>query len=185
MTEAALLFPHQLMGEHELYKHRCPIYLVEEQLFFKEFKVHKVKVAYHRASMKSHAARLSDQGLDVRYIETTSQLSSADHLIDYLAHEGVQKVTYINPTDDWLERKISTAIERHNLIAQEYENPLFINQRSDLLSFFKPSKRSFHQTTFYKNERKRLHLLLDDESNPWGGKWTYDHDNRKKYPKKN
>ena len=51
-------------------------------------------------------------------------------------------------------------------------------------NFFREDKKSFFQTSFYKQERKRLGLLLDENQNPLGGKWTFDSENRKKFPKK-
>jgi len=53
-----------------------------------------------------------------------------------------------------------------------------------LSKFFREDKKSFFQTTWYKQQRKRLNILLDDDDKPLGGKWTYDTENRKKYPKK-
>jgi deoxyribodipyrimidine photolyase-related protein len=58
-----------------------------------------------------------------------------------------------------------------------------MNTPDDLKSFFKPTKKSFFQTSFYKQQRKKFGVLLDEEFQPVGGKWTYDADNRKKYPK--
>ena len=64
-----------------------------------------------------------------------------------------------------------------------YDNPLFINNSKDIETFFRAEKKSFFQTTFYKQQRKKLGLLIDKEGLPFGGKWTYDIENRKKYPK--
>ena len=62
-------------------------------------------------------------------------------------------------------------------------SPLFINTNDYLSKFFRSEKKSFFQTTFYKQQRKKLNILLDEDDKPEGGKWTYDSDNRKKYPK--
>ncbi|HAH33901.1 MAG TPA: cryptochrome/photolyase family protein, partial [Flavobacteriaceae bacterium] len=37
---------------------------------------------------------------------------------------------------------------------------------------------------FYKEQRKRRNILMDPEGKPTGGKWTFDTENRKKYPAK-
>jgi deoxyribodipyrimidine photolyase-related protein len=39
------------------------------------------------------------------------------------------------------------------------------------------------QTDFYKHQRISRNILLDKEQKPIGGKWTYDDENRLKYPK--
>ena len=58
-----------------------------------------------------------------------------------------------------------------------------MNTQSDLAAFFNPTKKKFFQTTFYKQQRIKLGLLIDDKNQPIGGKWSFDNENRKKYPK--
>ena len=37
--------------------------------------------------------------------------------------------------------------------------------------------------SFYKAQRKRLNILMEDSETPMGGKWSFDEENRKKLPK--
>lgn len=183
MKASNLLFPHQLFQQHELYSNGHPTYLVEEALFFKEFNFHKIKLAFHRASMKSHAAYLKESGVDLRYISSDKELSDIRKLLAFLAKEGVQQVNYIDPTDCWLERRIEKTALEQGLLLNCFENRLFINSKEDLKSFFKAEKKSFFQTTFYKQQRVKRNILIDQKEQPVGGKWSFDADNRKKYPK--
>jgi len=73
---------------------------------------------------------------------------------------------------------------KHNLELELIPSPLFINTEEELQTFFKPDKKKFFQTSFYKQQRKKRKILIDAEEKPIGGKWTYDTENRKKYPKK-
>jgi deoxyribodipyrimidine photolyase-related protein len=50
-------------------------------------------------------------------------------------------------------------------------------------SAFLYSKKQYFQTDFYVWQRKRMGLLLEGNGKPLGGKWTYDSDNRQRYPK--
>ena len=179
-----LIFPHQLFQSHEIHHHCDRLILIEEQLFFKEFAFHKQKLAFHRSSRRAHEAYLSTKGLTVDYIESIDPRSDIKLLIAEVSESGTSNIHIINPTDNWLERKISSAIKLTSLNLIEYENPLFLNTRKDLSKFFREDKKSFFQTSFYKQERKRLGLLLDENKNPLGGKWTFDSENRKKFPKK-
>ena len=63
------------------------------------------------------------------------------------------------------------------------ENPLFLTAHDDLLPFFNPEKKKLFQTSFYKSQRKKMKILIDNDQNPVGGKWTYDDMNRHKFPK--
>jgi deoxyribodipyrimidine photolyase-related protein len=44
-------------------------------------------------------------------------------------------------------------------------------------------KKKFFQTDFYIQQRKQFNILLTKKGEPEGGQWTYDADNRLKYPK--
>ena len=39
------------------------------------------------------------------------------------------------------------------------------------------------QTDFYKHQRQSRNILLEGQQKPLGGKWTFDDENRLKYPK--
>jgi deoxyribodipyrimidine photolyase-related protein len=90
------------------------------------------------------------------------------------------KLHIIDPTSNCLEKHINEVSNTIKIIW--YENQLFINTKEELGSFFKPSKKKFFQTSFYKQQRKQRDILMIS-GEPEGGNWTYDIDNRKKYPK--
>ena len=179
-ADAVLLFPHQLFKDTPILNLNCDVYLVEEFLFFSHYKFHKQKIAFHRASMKAYADFLKDKGLSVNYIEATSETSDVRELIPELIHKGLETLHIIDPSDNWLEKHIKSVSE--SIAVEWYESPLFINTKEELSSFFKPSKKKFFQTSFYKQQRKDRDILMVNDQ-PEGGKLTYDSENRKKYPK--
>ena len=180
MKEAILIFPHQLFKVAPILKVDANIYLIEEFLFFKQYKFHKQKIAFHRASMKAYADYLETQGKTVNYIEATTKQSDVRQLIPKLIEDGIEKLHIIDPTDNWLQKHINSISK--SIEIKWYENPLFINTKDELSSFFEPTKKKFFQTSFYKQQRKERDILMVN-SEPEGGKLTYDSDNRKKYPK--
>ena len=58
---ANLIFPHQLFEDIELLTNGSEVYLIEEDLFFRQYKFHKQKIAFHRASMKAYQKYLEDK----------------------------------------------------------------------------------------------------------------------------
>ena len=180
MKEAVLIFPHQLIKNSPVLDIDADIYIVEEFLFFKHYKFHKQKIAFHRASMKSYQDYLESIGKSVKYVEAISDLCDVRELIKHLIEKGLKTVHIIDPTDNWLEKHINSV--SNNITIQWYENPLFINRKEELDTFFKPTKKKFFQTSFYKQQRKDRDILMVN-GEPQGGKLTYDSDNRKKYPK--
>ncbi|MFK8058488.1 MAG: cryptochrome/photolyase family protein [Polaribacter sp.] len=175
-----IIFPHQLFKTSAILDQIDEIILIEEYLFFNQYKFHQQKIAFHRATIKAYADYLIQKSKKVNYIEAKDKLSDIRKLLPSLATEGVSKVHIIDPTDNWLEKHINQA--KSDLEIVWYNNPLFINTKEDLSSFFKPTKKKFFQTSFYKNERKNRDILMNGK-NPVGGKLTFDADNRKKYPK--
>ncbi|MHB0753936.1 cryptochrome/photolyase family protein [Polaribacter sp. M15] len=180
ITEVHIIFPHQIFKTSDVLETVDDIILIEEYLFFNQYKFHQQKIAFHRASMKAYENYLIKQDKKVRYIDAIDELSDIRKLLPKLADDGVSKIHIIDPTDNWLEKHIHQSKGRLEIIW--YNNPLFINSKEKLSSFFKPTKKKFFQTSFYKNERKERAILMDGK-NPTGGKWTFDDENRKKYPK--
>lgn len=181
MRAINIIFPHQLLLESPLLENDHEIYLIEEYLFFTQYQFHKQKIAFHRASMKAYQAYLGGLGKKVHYIEAKEEISNLKNFSSVLNRLEVHEIHLIDPTDNWLEKAIQEL--RAVCKVYNYSNPQFLNTREDLSTFFRLDKKSFFQTTFYKQQRKRLDILLDDDAQPIGGKWTYDTENRKKYPK--
>lgn len=175
----SIIFPNQLFKNSELLSNSKKIILVEEFLFFKHYKFHKQKILFHRMSMKSYKLFLEDKGYDVRYIESTESYSDIRELIETLE---INKIKIYNPVDNWLSKRISQSCSKKNIQIETYENPLFINNNDDLNTFFRTDKKKFFQTAFYKQQRIKMDIMMISDK-PEGGKWTYDDQNREKYPK--
>ena len=180
MNNINIIFPNQLFEKSLLIENLNSTYLVEEYLFFKQYKFHKQKILFHRDSMKNYNDYLIKKGLKVIYID--SQNNNSD-IREFLKNTKAKQINVYNPEDNWLEKRISSVCSEKNIEIKFYENPLFINKQNELKTFFKPEKKKLFQTSFYKNQRTRLNILLDNEKNPVGGKWTFDDMNRKKFPK--
>ncbi len=176
-----LIFPHQLFAKSSLLTNGHPIWLVEEYLFFKQYRFHKQKIAFHRATMKNYAAYLKGKKLVVHYIDSSDPLSKIEKFVTKLADGEIDAIHYIDPVDDWLERNLKKAAGKIELY--RFESPMFLNTSKELSTYFRADKKSFFQTSFYKDQRKKRQILIDSDGNPEGGKWTYDTENRKKYPK--
>ncbi len=183
MQHVNLVFPHQLFEVSPLLDNGAPVYLVEEFLFFRQYAFHKQKIAFHRASMKSYEGSLTGEGVSVEYIDSTDALSDIRKLIEHLSVKGVQVVEMVDVCDNWLEKRIRESAEKAGIEVIVHDSPGFINTREDLGDFFKPGKKKYFQTEFYIGMRKKLGILVEGEDKPVGGKWSFDAENRLKYPK--
>ncbi len=184
MKVVNLIFPHQLFRESPIFDKKAPIYLIEEFLFFKQYSFHKQKIAFHRATMKCYYDYLKKLKFTVHYIESLEEESDIRMLIPELKNKGVTHINYIDPTDYWLQKRIVEKCSELKITTTVYNSPMFLNTKDDNASFFKVDKKKFHQHTFYIEQRKRYRILIDNKGGPVGGKWSFDDENRKKYPAK-
>ena len=182
MSKTGVIFPHQLFEQGILVSKCDTIYLVEEWLFFKQFTFHKQKIAFHRASMQFYESYLQSKNIKVVYIDSVNQLADVRNLIPYLKTIGVDAFEYLDTTDHWLEQRISKSCSDCNIKARKNRSSLFLNSSEEIATYFSDKKRLF-QTDFYKHQRQSRNILLDQNQKPLGGKWTYDDENRFKYPK--
>jgi deoxyribodipyrimidine photolyase-related protein len=178
-----ICFPHQLFEENVVVSKCDNIYLVEEFLFFRQYTFHKQKIIFHRASLKFYESYLSSLSKNVVYIDSFHELADIRKLIPHLKSIGIDTFEYMDTTDCWLEQRIQNACKSHQVTANKNQTKLFLNSSEEIFKFFSNKKRMF-QTEFYKDQRQRRSILLEKGSTkPLSGKWTFDDENRLKYPK--
>ncbi|MCR6639199.1 MAG: cryptochrome/photolyase family protein [Sporocytophaga sp.] len=179
MNQAFLIFPHQLFEINFHRKKNQFICFVEEPLLFSQYKFHKQKLIFHRAGMKAYERQFLSKGFNCMYFDRV-KFSDTEEIFKELVKNKINQITYIDPTDDWLSKRIEKNAAINGIQTTVEESPMFLNTRRDLEDYF--SDKRFYMADFYSHERKRLDLMIDD-GKPRGGKWSFDNDNRKKLPK--
>ncbi len=153
-VKAAILFPHQLYRENPLLGEGIDrVYLVEDPLFFQQYPFHVQKLMLHRASMKWKEESLKRQGVPVRYVESGDGVDSS-HLAEVLANEGVSQAIALDPSDDWLQRRVEAGCRQHNIELQWLPDPHWLASDIDFADVFGDRKKLFF-TEFYIHQRKK------------------------------
>ncbi len=178
--KATIVFPHQLFEHNPAIFHGSEVYLVEEFLFFKQYNFHRQKLKYHRATMKFCHSYLLEKGLTVNYVESSKENSDIGNLIPDLIDRGFSEIHFCDVVDNWLEKRIRKYADQIKLV--EYQTPMFLNSKDELNAYFE-TKKHYFQTDFYIHQRRIRKILLDPDLDPVGGKWSFDAENRLKYPK--
>lgn len=182
MNSVSIIFPHQLFEQNPCLRKGTKVVLVEEHLFFNQFKFHKQKLVFQRASMKFYEDFLLSQSYDVQYIDAQDSLSDIRKLIPKLKNEGISEIYYTELVDDWLEKRLQKAATDHGIQRTQFDSPMFLNTKQELSDWFGNRKKFFHND-FYIHQRKKHQILLDAAGKPVGGKWSFDAENRLRYPK--
>lgn len=183
-----VLFPHQLYRPQPVLKQNIDrVVLIEEPLLFgtdQEFPVtfHVQKLVLHRLSMRRYFEWLQDQVSDCEYWEFYRFGTTTDWL-DQLSLGKSDQLVVVDPTDDVLLKRLKQWSSEHEVKLQQLESPNFVTSVAQFLEYFE-DRKSFHQTSFYQWQRKRLKVLLKSDGSPQRGQWTFDTDNRKVLPAK-
>ena len=183
MKKAVLIFPHQLFENIKWIDKSVKVFLIEETLFFSQYLFHKQKILFHRSSMQFYFNYLVTNGFDVEYVNNHDDISDVRLLIKHLVSSEYENFKMINPDDNYLFNRINKSVKKLNVSIEIFDNPQFLNTILELDSFFKNKEKKFFQTSFYISQRKKMKILLNEDDKPVGDKWSFDTDNRKKYPK--
>ncbi|GAB4318240.1 MAG: cryptochrome/photolyase family protein [Methanobacteriaceae archaeon] len=179
-----IIFPHQLFFNHPGFFKTKNVLIVEEQLFFGDYKYninfHKKKLVLHRASMKAYHDYLQQRNLNVKYLDYKKD-PKMSHIFDQIKDDDLKKIYYAEIVDFELEKRIKHFSKTHEIEVQELESPGFLNSREWIENYFR-DKKSYFMTSFYIKQRKMRKILLK-ENKPLGGKWSFDKENRRKIPK--
>lgn len=159
-----LIFPTQLFYDTSHLDGYETVYLIEEPRYFTDFSFHKLKLAYHRATMKKYETYLQKK-YHVKYIEYNK-------VDDF--YKKIDDVTYMSLPDHSLEKKLKRfkKIENKNFLVKDDE--------LDTIKTYIYNKTYSHEK-FYKYQRTKLDILMKD-GKPIK-KWSFDTENRLPLPK--
>lgn len=186
--EAALVYPHQLFLRHPAVARGRRVFLIEDPLFFGNdprwpAAMHRQKLVLHRASMKAYAAALTGDGHEVTYIDAPEG-SSTDSTALLARHlpRAITSLHLADPADDVLMRRLKRFAKARELPLVVQASPNFLSPPEFLEAQIGGKKRPF-MARFYEAQRKRMDLLLEADGSPTGGQWSFDAENRARYPK--
>jgi deoxyribodipyrimidine photolyase-related protein len=145
---------------------------------------HQQKIVLFLAAMRSYADALQSAGYTVSFerLDTDSADSYETKLQKDLKSSDTSKLLHFEIEDKAMEQRLLDFAESQSLERTELRSPMFLCRREEFASFAKDSKRLL-MGEFYKHQRRSLGLLVDDNGQPEGDKWSFDADNRKKLPK--
>jgi deoxyribodipyrimidine photolyase-related protein len=179
MTDATIIYPHQLFNDHPALAPGRPVFLVEEPLLMREFPIHRQKLLLHRLSIQAYQRKLTTLGYTTSLIPLT-ETSTTEDTFTTLVHQGYTTFHIVDTTDAWLEKRITHILSTLSGTRVSYESPLFILPKAEAVERYQKAKR--HMARFYQDVRKQTGILMNEDNTPLGGQWNFDAENRKKIP---
>ena len=147
-------------------------------------KHHKLKIYLFLCAMREYRDELRNNGLKVSYYtleERTEGSSYSELLINFMRQNGLDKANFYEIEDQFFEHSIVREIKRNDLKIEFHRSPMFMFSRDEFETMHRDKKR-FRLADFYKVGRKKFNVLIDDNFEPVGNKWSFDDENRKKIP---
>ena len=175
------LFP---INNFEEFKNDHIFYMAEDYELCSYEKHHKLKILLFLSSMRSHADQLKKKKFKLEYKKIDSNDFKKDYLEKlkkFIKTKRIKEITSFEIEDKFFEKKIESFIKKNDLIWNKIKSPMFLNSRAEFNDYLSKNKKPF-MSTFYKTTRQKLNILMKNDGNPEGGKWSFDEDNRKKLP---
>lgn len=146
------------------------VHLYEHPVFYDEFAFSKIRLIFIKSATLSYLEELK-----------TNKIKTVHHQYPLHPSKITAKITHIvDPCD---KKALSDTILQFP-DAYIIESPLFITDLTAGKQYFDDlGDKQFNHASFYIWQRTRLNILLEENGKPIGGKWSFDTENRKKFPK--
>lgn len=186
MSTLRLILGDQLNAGHSWLRERRDdvIYLLMEVHSETDYvRHHAQKVLAIFAAMRGFAAALQAAGHHVHYLrigDPHNRQSLAANLAQVATELGIQHIERIEADEYRVEQALDQAIAALGLPSQTVSAEHFLLERREIAAQF--ASKVPRMATFYRAIRLRFRLLLDAAGEPVGGQWSYDADNREKWP---
>ena len=145
---------------------------------------HKARIALFLSAMRHFAAKLRDRDWPVDYValDADGPPDFGARLVAALKRHRPQVLKVVEAGEWRMQQLVETACTEQSVILQSLDDTHFLCSRQEFAGWAK-TKRELRMEFFYREMRKK-HRVLMDGSEPIGGQWNFDADNRSAYPKK-
>ena len=146
---------------------------------------HRQRTTLFLSAMRHHAIWLNEQGFRIRYVTLDARNNSHS-----LAGELSRAIKTFTPECIFMmragEHRIAEAVEKscsqHKTTLNVLENPSFTCSL-DEFDAWADGRKELTMEYFYRERRRTLNLLVDDQNKPVGGQWNFDKQNREAFKK--
>nr|GFD02701.1 hypothetical protein [Tanacetum cinerariifolium] len=142
---------------------------------------HPQKIVLVFSAMRHFAQALKQRGYRVHYVTLEDE-----HNTGSLAGELQRWQTLLQPQEvhltecgDW---RLELSLKHGGLVTHWHSDTRFLSSRADFSAWAK-GKKQLRMEFFYREMRRKGHVLLNGDGTPVGGAWNFDAENRKPLPK--
>lgn len=161
-----------------------PVFMAEDRGLCTYVKHHQQKLVLFLAAMRAYADELREAGYNVTYrrLDVGDTRRYEDMLAAAIKANGATAIQHFEIEDKAMEQRVVRFAENHDLTRIELTSPMFLTTR-DAFRAFANGRTRLLMADFYKTQRRRLGVLVNDDASPVGGRWSFDAENRRKLPR--
>ncbi len=180
-----VLFGDQLFSKDRIGRLRPDaIFMAESDVMCRRYRYHRHKLVLVLSAMRSKADELREEGFEVHYrsLEKNEGRSFTSMLSEHLSGQSYRELVHFETESFQMTQRLDRLCAQHGAKRLAHESPKFLTTNRDFADFVERNDR-LSMADFYRWQRTRLNVLLDEEGKPTGGKWSFDAENRKKLPR--
>ncbi len=177
-----LIFPNNLFEDRSFFNKNSKIFIFQDPIFFKDekypVKFNKKKILMHLLTTEKYHLDLIDSGYDSELINFYD-LNGKEYIKNFLEKYNIKSIKLFEIIDFELKKRFVKQAKKSNVDLIWAENPMFMLTKKEVQDEF-GEKKKFLMANFYKKQRRKFNLLMENNE-PVGGKWSFDDENRKKF----
>ena len=176
------LFPLKYLDK---FKNDHIIFMAEDYQLCTYEKHHKLKILLFLSAMRSYADNLKKNKFKIEYSNIDSNEFKKNYLEKIFKIIKLKKIIEISSfeiEDKFFEKNVEKFTKKNKIKWNKISSPMFLNSREEFSNYLSKNKRPF-MANFYKSTRLKHNILINNDGNPEGGRWSFDEENRKKLPK--
>jgi deoxyribodipyrimidine photolyase-related protein len=181
-----LILGDQLNEQHPWFREKSEdtLYVFLEMRQETDYVAHHIqKVVAFFGAMRSFAGTLRTAGHQVEYWDLEhpeNQHTLHDNIIYLVEKYQIQHFAYQLPDEYRLDQQLQALCKALSIESEAVDSAHFLGSRQELGEFF-AGKKMYLMENFYRMMRRKWNILMEG-TEPVGGQWNFDTENRKKLP---
>jgi deoxyribodipyrimidine photolyase-related protein len=147
---------------------------------------HKVRITYFLSAMRHFHQLLLEKKYPVTYyqLEDNSLKKNLTEALDsFLSEYQPEKIIVTEPGEYAVREEIINISQSKDIPLELRLDTHFLSTINEF-STFAEGRKQLRMEYFYRNMRKKYHVLMNEDHEPEGGQWNYDKENQGSFGKK-
>lgn len=186
-TVSVWILGDQLLEEHpallaaleDYSPSQIQVVLIESQALLRRRSYHRRKLALILSAMRHYARELEQRSLSVDLIQAPSILAGLQRHVG--KHQPARILCMAASSYRGRQFQQQLLSDRLGIPVALLPNSQFLVGQQNPYPDPEPDKQ-YRQEYFYREIRRSFRILLDEDGQPLGGEWNYDHQNREPLP---